>query len=365
MINAIKIVTKKIRNIPSGKRFERIKLGIKKYLLGYPSYIILQTVSACNLQCKHCFINDYYTHITDGIIKIMSFEEFLLFVNRLKFMIKKASYFQFSTFEAILNKHLFMMMNEILKINPQMQFPFLSNAMQLTEEKIKQLEKYPVSEVNISLDGCTKETVEKFKTGVVFEKIIDTIQLLKQSALKDKVVVTFVAHKNNIAELPDYIDFVHHLGVKQIYVTNLLTFTKDLESQVLYTPQGNKYAQTLFDEAVKRVIKNKQNISIPRLQPVQMGCQTCESFFVNINGDVSPCDFLAVSTPFTLWGQTVQNPPVIFGNIFKDDPLEIYRSMTAKKFRAAHRSGKNLPSSCTHCIDAYGLLCSNRTHYEA
>ena len=365
MFNLIKIAAKKIGNIPSEQLLNRMKLGVQKYFSGYPYSIILQTVSACDLKCKHCFINDYNIHIHDGAIKIMDFDEFLLFAERLKPMIRKASYFQFSTFEAILNKHLFKMMDEILKINPRTQFPFLSNTMQLSAEKISQLEKYPVSIINISLDGCTKKIVEDFKTDVSFEKIIETIIVLKKSTLKDKVTVTFVAHKNNIDELPEYVDFVNRLGIKEIQVSNLLTFTKETVGQELYSRQGNKFAESIFQEAVKRAKKNNQTISMPRLSPVQMGCQACESFFIDSNGNVAPCDFLAVSTPFTLWGKTIQNPPVPMGNIFKSDPLQIYRSAAFKKFRSDHRLGKNLPKECTNCIDAYGLMCSNRINHPS
>jgi radical SAM protein with 4Fe4S-binding SPASM domain len=338
-------------------------LGVKKYLKGYPSYIILQTVSACNLKCKHCFINDYHTDIHDGVIKIMKFHEFVLVAERLRPIIENGSYMVFSTFEAILNKNLFKMMDLVLEINPAMQFPFLSNTMELSEEKIKQLENYPISEINVSLDGFTKKTVEDFKTEVVFEKIVDTVKLLKQSKLKGKVAVTFVAHQNNIHELPDYVDYVNKLDVKQIYVSNILTFTKNLEGMELYSKQGNDYAKKIFDEAVKRAKLNKQNISMPRVAPEMIGCQACEAFFVDVNGNVAPCDFLAVSTPFTLWGETVKNPPVIFGNIWKQDPLDIYRSSAFKKFRNTHREGKELPKECTSCIDAYGLMCSNRIHH--
>lgn len=364
MLKAIKIAVRKVRRIPKSRLRERLRLGLKKYLTDYPYFITVQTVSACNLKCKHCFINDYRTEIHDGVIKIMKLDEFVLYAERLRPMIQHASIFNFSTFEAILNKNLFKMMDVILDINPRMRFSFLSNTMELSAEKIAELEKYPISDVNISLDGYTQKTVEDFKTEVVFEKILSTIRLLQASSLRDRLAVTFVAHRHNVHELPDYVDFVKQLGVRQIYVSNILSFTSSLEPLALYTPQGNAEAQVFFDEAVKRAKKNKISISMPRLKPEQVGCQAVETFFVDSNGNVAPCDFLAVSTPFTLWGETVRNPPVIFGNIFKEDPLQIYRHPDFKKFREAHRLGKDLPKQCTHCIDAYGLMCSNRIHHS-
>ncbi len=365
MVKNLTIAMKKLGRLPRIKFLKRVKLGVRKYMTDYPYYITVQTVSACNLKCKHCFINDYHTDIHDGLIKIMKMEEFRAFAERLTPMIKHAAFFNFSTFEAILNKNLFQMMDLLLQINPDIQFPFLSNTMELSEDKVRQLEKYPIYEINMSLDGYTKKTVEDFKTEVVFEKIIETIKMLKASSLKDKVAVTFVLHRNNAHELPDYIDFVHQLGVRRIYVNNVLTFTKALEPLALYTPDGNVEVQALIDEAVKRARKHKIAISVPRMKPKQMGCQTVEAFYVDVKGNVAPCDFLGVTTPFTLWGKTTSSPPVIFGNIFKTDPLEIYRSPEARQFRQSHRVGRDLPTQCVNCIDAYGLMCSNRIHHTA
>jgi MoaA/NifB/PqqE/SkfB family radical SAM enzyme len=363
MLSTVSIAVRKIKRIPPGQLMPRIRLGIKKYLFRRPYYISLQTVSACNLKCKHCFINDYHTEIHDGVIKIMQMEEFELFVERLRPMIRHASFFTFSTFEAILNKNLFRMMERILEINPKMKFPFLSNTMELSIDKVRQLEKFPVSEINISLDGYTKKTVEDFKTEVVFEKIIETIRLLRESSLKDRLAVTFVAHRNNVHELPEYVDFVGRMGIRQIYVSNVLSFTKNLEPLALYTPDGNPDAQAFFDEAVRRAAINKVSISMPRLRPEKLGCQASEAFYIDIKGNVAPCDFLGVTTPFTLWGKTTSSPPLLFGNIFKEDPLRIYQSAAARKFRQAHRTARELPSQCINCIDAYGLMCSNRIHH--
>jgi MoaA/NifB/PqqE/SkfB family radical SAM enzyme len=263
-----------------------------------------------------------------------------------------------------MNKNLFNMMDVVLDINPKIQFPFLSNTMLITQEKIDQLCKYPISDVSISLDGYTKKTVEDFKTEVSFDQIINTIKLFTKSSLKDKVAVGFVAHKDNIGELAEYVNFVNGLGVKQIRVSNLLTFTTSLVGQELYSKEGNEYAEEQFNLAIVNAKRNGQVLELPRLKPDQLGCQAVETFFVDINGNVAPCDFLGVTTPFTLWGETLQSAPIIFGNILKDDPIKIYRKEEFKIFRRKHQLGVELPKECTHCIDAYGLMCSNRIVHE-
>jgi MoaA/NifB/PqqE/SkfB family radical SAM enzyme len=360
-LEKIKIGATKIARIPPHQFLQRLYLGVKKHFLNYPTYIVYQTVSACNLQCKHCFINNYGNEIADGVTKIVLFDEFTKIADRITPLIKNCNFFVFSTFEALLNKDLFRMMDYLLAINPKLQFPFLSNTMQLTEEKINLLEKYPISEINISLDGTTKEVVENFKTGVVYEKIIAALEKLSKSTLKDKVAITFVAHKNNIHQLPDHLNLIHQFGVKTIYVSNLLSFTKENQDMVLYSKEGNSYADKIFEESIQVAKRNKQIIQLPLTKPKLKGCQACEAFFINHNGNVSPCDFLAVTTPFTLFGTTTQSAPVVFGNVLYDDPLAIYRSEAFVQFRHQHRVAKKLPPACESCIDAYGLMCSNRT----
>ena len=353
----------KLLNTDKSDLAAKLKSGYKHYIQSYPTTILLQTVAACNLPCKHCFINNYGEEIKDGKKNIMKLEDFNTIVGRIEKAIRKADYLMFSSFEGLLNKHLFEMMDIITDINPRIQFPFLSNSMLMTEEVILELKKRPISEINISLDGLYKETVEKFKTGVDYNQIINTLLKLKELGLIEKTAVTFVAHKDNIEELPDYVNFIHSLGIKTIYLNNLMSFTGIYKDQYLYSKAGNLSASKIFEEAIKRVKKNRQQIWLPNLEPKEQGCTQPEMLFINYNGEVVPCDYLAVSTPFEYFGSSKVSKPVIFGNVLRDDVLEIYKSAQAHQFRKMHRNSQ-LPSECDHCIDGYGLMCSKRSLYK-
>jgi MoaA/NifB/PqqE/SkfB family radical SAM enzyme len=353
----------KILNTNPRQYAHRIKTGYKHYVQNYPTTIVLQTVAACNLPCTHCFINNFGKEVVDGKKNIMKMEDFMIMLNRIEKVVKKAEYFGFSSFEALLNKHLFEMMDAVLKMNPNIKFPFLSNAMLMTEGVIEKLTKLPITEINISLDGLYKETVEAFKTGVDYNQILNAIMQLKQHGMIDRVAVTFVAHKDNIEELPDYVNFVNSLGVKTIYLNNLMSFTGLHKGMYLYTEQGNVRAQEIFDLAIGNIKKNGQQIWLPKLTPKVSGCTQPEVLFINSNGDVAPCDYLAVSTPFEYFGSHKISKPVIYGNVLTDDVLEVYRSARAAAFRKEHRKGL-LPTECDHCIDGYGLMCSKRTVYK-
>lgn len=358
-INLLNII-KKISETPIEELARKSLIGFKHYIQNYPTLIILQTVSACNLKCHHCFLNNYGREIKFGQSSIMNLEKFKEFVPKLIKVIKNAQYFQFSTFEPTLNKHLFDMMDIILDVNYKIQFPILTNGMLTDEAYLRKLRKYPISEFTVSLDGSKKETVERFKTGSNFEKIIETINLVVK--LGFQVNTVFVLHKNNFKELPEYIDFVNELGVKKIFINNILSFSKEFENWHLYRKEGNPEIEKIFEIAKDKVEQNKQSIYLPLLRPEELGCTACESLFININGDVAPCDFLAVDTPFFYFGAMKQSNSLIFGNILETEAFEIYNSKKFREFRNMHRKGI-IPEICSHCIDAYGLFCSNRKKY--
>jgi MoaA/NifB/PqqE/SkfB family radical SAM enzyme len=356
------VILSKVSSTPPAQLPQKIVRGVKQMLLEYPVHIIINTVTACNLQCEHCFINNYGVEIPDAHNNIMHFEKFMRMLDRIAPAVKHAEYFQFSTFEELMHKRLFDMMDAVLRINPQIQFPIHSNTMLATEEKLARLAEYPISEFTVSLDGMKKETVEAFKTGVTYETIIETLQRAVALPWKARVGVVFVAHRDNIDELPEYVDWVNGMGIKTVYVNNLLSFTPKFREKYLYTRTGNAHAEQIFKEAISRIERNGQTIYIPGLTPEAKGCSIVEAVYIDQHGNVSPCDFLAERTPFELFGEEQVSDPVRFGNVLEQDLLDIYRSGPVRTFRDAHRHG-HVPDSCTLCIDAYGLMCSKRTKY--
>jgi MoaA/NifB/PqqE/SkfB family radical SAM enzyme len=205
--------------------------------------------------------------------------------------------------------------------------------------------------------------MESFKTGADFDQVVGVIRALAASTLRPVLGTVFVLHKNNCHELPEYVDFVNGLGVKTVYLTNLLSFTPQFKDWYLYTPHGNAEVEEIFRDTVSRVRKNGQTIWLPSMQPQDRGCTQCQALFIDQRGDVFPCDLLSVGTPFEMFGACKQNTPASCGNVFKEDALQIYRSPALAAFRTRHRKGGCPPDQCSHCIDAYSIMCSHRERF--
>jgi MoaA/NifB/PqqE/SkfB family radical SAM enzyme len=341
----------------------KLKRFINYKLLGYPASIVLQTMSGCNLKCRHCFLSQFGTGIPDGPRGSIDFDEFASRAEKIAPFIKRATNFYFSGFEALLHKDIFRMMEHTLSINPAITFPIYTNGNSFRNDTIAMLSKFPVPEVVVSLDGVKKETVEAFKTGSSFERTVQAIRDLAAGLPRSEVKTVFVMHKNNVTEFPDYVDFVNSLGIKTIFVTNLLCFSKDLTGQALYRENGNLEAEAVLTAAIEKARRNGQTLHLPRMKPEPLGCQQCLDLFIDIRGNVCPCDYLSVKTSFFLFDREKQTEPVVFGNILSDDLKKIWFGKDFSAFRAMHKKSR-IPAQCSCCTDAYGMLCSKRKVYR-
>ena len=75
-------------------------------------------------------------------------------------------------------------------------------------------------DLGVSLDGCKKETVEKIKTGVKYDRVIRNMKLLQKHDISVRTI--FVSSKDNIDQLLEYVDFLRFSGFE--LVKTLLTF---------------------------------------------------------------------------------------------------------------------------------------------
>lgn len=326
----------------------------------YPNTINVEIMNKCNLKCKHCRVTYYGNIIKDVKPDFMDFNCFIKIVDRISPLIKRARAFQFSTVEPLFHIDIFKMMDYVSAYNKTIEYPLLSNGMLLTEKNISELLKRNVPSVTISLDGLKKEKVEAFKTNTNYDRVVSNIRLLTALCKnKIEVHVVFVATTLNINELVEYVDFVNDLGVDRILVNGFMSFLPEFSHLYLYTKQGNKEVQNVFQLANVNARRKKLYIEFPSLTAKPSGCNLHSNMNIDEKGNISPCILLARETPFTLFSKTATVQPVIWGNVFADDPLSIWKGEKSVRFRSMLKN-KAVPNECFLCADAYGVICSNR-----
>ena len=132
-----------------------------------PSTVCVEIMTICNLKCNHC-----YLYHSDRKKKVMDMELFRTISEKISPILSAASEFNFASVEALMHPHVFDMVENIRNYNRGIHIPIFSNGMILNDQLISQMIAYGIKTIVFSIDGCRKETVESFKTGSDFNKII-------------------------------------------------------------------------------------------------------------------------------------------------------------------------------------------------
>lgn len=333
------------------------------YSSRYPRSICVESMTVCNLKCSHCRTTLYPAVDPNMAIGFMELAQFNRMVDRLAPLIKRAENFGFSTNEPLFHKDILAMIDRVISINNRIEISLLSNGLLLTEKRVDELlSRKNIISISVSLDGVNKETVEKFKTGVRFDKVVNNIRTLRKKAPNMVINVVFVATRDNYDALESYVDFCADLGVDAIFVNGFQSFTKEQASLYLYSPDGNDLAMEMFRRAARKAKEHRIGIVFPKLIPEEVGCERHSIMYVKDDGDVSPCVVLGYPTNLEFLGKFGSAKSVVFGNVFDEDPYQLWNKPEYVHFRSKLATPEKfgIPIECASCADAYGLVCSGR-----
>lgn len=282
-----------------------------------PFHIQWHINETCNLRCKHCY-QDEYTH--NGL----SWKEMKLIVDKYFIAIEKwnnSPEFSITGGEPLMNPHLFKLLKYLKEKNKNTRIAILTNGTLLNKEKIKKFKDLGINQIQISLEGSTKEINDSIRGKGVYEKVISNIKLLKNTGIKTSL--HFVISKQNKDDVEDYIKLSKKLQIDLVTFSNLVPFgTGENMKELVISPQEIKEVYLLIDKYAKEFDKENQLPWIRRTRPLWCNFQTenpkrpvggmcpvgISTLTVLSNGDVMPCRRL----------------PIVIGNLINQNFFEIW-----------------------------------------
>jgi sulfatase maturation enzyme AslB (radical SAM superfamily) len=196
---------------------------------------------------------------------------------------------------------------------------FITNGTMLTEQLLESIED-TVSDIGISLDGTTKDTNDSIRGEGSFDKVMNSIELLKNKGIQFSLYFTMHNKNNNIEEM---IKFSKDVGAEYCKI-----------NEITERGRASKNSE-LFSEV---------EYNIPESDKISEKCDLdSHQFFINPYGDCFPCVELS------------QNGGYSMGNVFEDDLDKIYESLN-------HYIEKNSGQKCPYtiwCSDKYATICTN------
>lgn len=333
-----------------------------------PRALVLESFRGCNMRCPHCNV-PWIGHSLTQPTGMMSREVFASLRSLLPF-VSVVGYDSMG--EPTLNPYLPEFIHQQKTEAPTSIARLTSNLLAVRRQQLEQLLNAGLDELQVSIDAASESIFQAHRIGCTLHHTVEMISVVRQVAEEIgyqafRMICCFVAKADNIFELPEVARLISKLGVNALYVNGLEPYSSADFSRALWaSEEGRSVAHRVFSET--RSLNEKEDlrleIEFPNLEPRSSGCKfPIETMTVNYDGSVSPCFVGGMAT--TVWteqGDPVKRSPVVFGNTFDSDPLDIWLNPEYVKFRlAAQQGGSAQPQICEACLRGCGVICTSAT----
>jgi len=331
MLNKIKTVISLLKTGKFDLVFYKLckKLGFKNVLPPLPVWLVVEPCNFCNLRCPVCLTGSGRINRPN---KVMTFEEFKKIVDQVKGYTKKILLFGWG--EPFLNKDILRMVryavdSGIYNVRLSTNGMFL-NSKELCVEIVKS----GLRRLIISLDGLDQETLEKYRKGADFNKIIKGIKLLVEirkllKSDKPELELQFLVMKHNEHQREAMKKFAEELGV-DVYMEKSLNIYRGSyfqEKAKEFLPQDLSRSRYTLDDSKKYKLKG----TVPN---------TChliyQSAVINSNGTVIPCCYDLYSD-------------YVMGNAFEEKLKNIWKNKKYQTLRKRIRENRKSIPMCRAC----------------
>lgn len=301
---------------------------------GYPSIVILETSSACNIKCEFCWVRNLDSASKRGNM------DFALFRKAIDDISAFATGIELQwRGEAMVNKDLSGMVAYASKKGI---FTSLStNATLLDPESADRLLDAGLGKIVLALDGVTKATYESIRKGANYETVLANIKNLvrrkrERRLKKPYVKVQFIVTKKNMGEIKDFTRLMREIRpdaayLKSLYIDrsgNDTAYLEKIENEYFVNLEGlpSRYTASSGGMSLKETEKNAAG-RCPQYSRYPV---------IAHNGDILPCCFDVYARHK-------------FGNIADRPFKDIWKDKRYVNFRKNVMEKRALPM-CKNCL---------------
>ena len=303
----------------------------------------------CNLRCTHCYQEDYLganelglddlKRIADEIIRTLS-------------KWNKRGDIAITGGEPLLKKEMFPLIHYLEASDDISSVDILSNGTLISESMVEQIQGLKkIRCVQISLDGASPESNDAVRGEGTFEKVIESIRLLRNNGVS--VNIMFTLQRRNMGDIPSLIDLATDEGISSLTIERFVPIgSGDRISSQLLSPEEIKHVFEYVSKRAKQEINRDGLISIARSRPLWVLCNRNQ---YSLNSDLSTevaiggicsigLDGLCIMPDATVLA--CRRLPIPIGNLKRDSIEKIwFTSDLLWQIRDKH----NLKGKCSSC----------------
>ena len=234
-------------------------------LQSFPVSVGFNIMPICDVDCKFCSFSPQEMDNRDRV----TLEEFKR-LDWLKYASEVALWGGVG--ESLINPEFLAIFNYALDRFPHLKISLSTIGKSLRPEISEQLVGR-LSFLNVSLNAARKETHAKIVKAGRFDRVVDNIRYLTglrktRSSTLPRVHLSMVVMRENVEELPEFIDLAADLGAEQAVVSHYLATTiegtrKAGEESSLY--RHRELADAMLLKAQERAVARRLNVVLPPL----------------------------------------------------------------------------------------------------
>jgi MoaA/NifB/PqqE/SkfB family radical SAM enzyme len=329
--------------------------------------VYIEPTNRCNLTCLTCIRRSWDEEL--GMMPVDIFERIFADISEYN---PKPSVFFGGLGEPLLHSNTIEWIARCKENG--MKVEMITNGILLNEERARQLVDLKLDVLWVSIDGSKEESYADIRLGAELPNVLTNLSRLKSMRgftfnPKPEIGIAFVAMKRNLSDLPEVIKIGKRHGAKHFMVTNVMPYTSNLQSEMLYnrTLRGITYLPSKwlpvvsfpkidFDDDLKKetffeVLNSGCNVEFAG-QNLGEANDVCTfigsgSLTIGWDGSVSPCPPLLHNHISYLHGKERRSYRHVVDNVRNRNLHEIWMDKEYVEYRQKVQDFAFAP--CTPC----------------
>ena len=275
----------------------------KLKVISQPSTASFLMNNRCNARCGFCMVGDYFQ---DKYAKELTLDKFKIIANNIHLQTFHQVWLS-GAGEPLLNPNTIKIIRWINATYPHIDILTTTNGIALNKERAQALAETRLRLLSISVNAASRDVYKTVMQVDQFDQVVENTryyQQLTKGKLKHPQL-SFVAHRKNIEDLPEFAKLGISLGVKLI-VVRYARFYPSLQRQqmaqsadsLLDDSDSLFFHQELSDKCVREAQKICQNagIEFKHTDPLfsepeakVLCCSPMTEVLIGMDGEVFPC----------------------------------------------------------------------------
>lgn len=213
---------------------------LKQAGLRPPKMLTLAITGACNLSCRHCWVEAGETssaaHVPERTLRRL-IEEFAAL---------GGEGVRLTGGEPLCHPGWHRLMRVARRVGLR-NLSLQTNAMLFDDESVEVLRKldFPGLTIQVSLDGATAEAHDLVRGEGAFQGVLDGIRRLRRGGLAGRIALFFTEMRHNLGDFPAVLELAADLGVASVASGTLVLGGRAAEDSLIAPPGPGQYLHLL------------------------------------------------------------------------------------------------------------------------